>query len=105
MRMFTIKHDDHTPEDCPRAIPWVLIEPHQAQADINHGQTLEKLDKRSGLDAMETVAVLEDKKYWHRWPHNRGMRGIRMKEAAQILSRLVQEWSDKVVDQVMKPLE
>lgn len=42
-------------------LPWRIIEPHAAQAWINHGQTLERLRERGGLDASEAVAILEDR--------------------------------------------
>lgn len=47
------------------SIPWELIEPHQKQAQINHGQTLERLKARGGLGASEAVAILEDRS-WQR---------------------------------------
>jgi hypothetical protein len=39
-------------------IPWSMIAPHEAQAMANHGQSLEKLASRGGLDPIEAVAVL-----------------------------------------------
>jgi hypothetical protein len=41
-----------------RYIPWELVEPHRAQAHKNHGQTLEGLAKRGGLDWAELFAVM-----------------------------------------------
>ena len=46
-------------------IPWRIIAPHETQAQINHGQTLDRLRERGGLDATEAVAILEDRR-WHR---------------------------------------
>ncbi len=46
-------------------LPWSIIEPHEAQALKNHGQTLERLAERGGLSACEAVAILEDRS-WHR---------------------------------------
>jgi hypothetical protein len=46
-------------------IAWRIIEPHREQANINHGQTLERLAQRGGLSPDELVAVLEDRK-WHK---------------------------------------
>jgi hypothetical protein len=86
---FTIQHDDFTPADCPRTIPWELIEPHEPQALRNHEQSLERLNERKGLDAMEAVAVLENKGYWARWPYNSRERPGMMKEATEILKRLL----------------
>lgn len=44
-------------------IPWHIIAPHRSQAERNHGQTIEGLARRGGLDPTEAVAVLEDRKY------------------------------------------
>jgi hypothetical protein len=41
-------------------IPWSAIAPHEAQAIANHGQDLETLASRGGLDAREAIAVLRD---------------------------------------------
>lgn len=45
------------------SIPWTVIAPHEEQALINHGQSLEKLNSRGGLSWGETLAVLEDREY------------------------------------------
>lgn len=42
-------------------IPWDIIEPHEKQAEINHGQTLKRLAERGGLSPCEAVAILEDR--------------------------------------------
>jgi hypothetical protein len=44
-------------------VPWSLIAPHEAQAQINHGQTLRRLAERGGLAASEVVAVLTDRRF------------------------------------------
>ena len=49
--------------DCPRSIPWSLIEPHRRQAQTNHYQTIEELAQRGGLDPIELEFVLKDQKY------------------------------------------
>jgi hypothetical protein len=49
---------------CTRSIvtlPWALIAPHEAQAKVNHSQTLKRLAERGGLAPCEAVAVLEDR--------------------------------------------
>lgn len=46
------------------AIPWAMIAPHEAQAQLNHYQTLRRLAERGGLSPCEAVAVLEDRR-WH----------------------------------------
>ncbi len=45
------------------SIPRAIIEPHERQAERNHGQTLDRLDERGGLSASEAVAILEDR-HW-----------------------------------------
>jgi hypothetical protein len=47
--------------DCPRSIPWDVIAPHEAQAQKNHSQTLERLANRGGLHPKEIVAVMLDR--------------------------------------------
>lgn len=44
-------------------IPLNIIKPHENQAIINHSQTLKRLAERGGLSWVETLCVLEDKKY------------------------------------------
>lgn len=45
-------------------VPMALLEPHEAQASTNHGQTLARLAERGGLSPCEAVAILEDRR-WH----------------------------------------
>lgn len=44
-------------------IPWAMIAPHEAQAQSNHGQTLERLAQRGGLGVSEALDILEG----HHW--------------------------------------
>lgn len=44
-------------------IPFEVIEPHREQAMKNHGQTLERLAERGGLDYDEMLSVLEDRNW------------------------------------------
>ncbi len=44
-------------------IPWDMIAPHEAQAQSNHGQSLERLAQRGGLGHSEAIDILEG----HRW--------------------------------------
>ena len=44
-------------------IPWKSIAPHEKQALINHGQSLEKHASRGGLSWCEALAVLQDSKF------------------------------------------
>lgn len=41
---------------CPTAVPWSAVEPHRGQAFRNHGQTLEQLAGRGGLEP-EAIAL------------------------------------------------
>ena len=43
-------------------IPWSAIEAHRKQAEGNHGQTLEVLARRGGLDPAELFLALSDRK-------------------------------------------
>lgn len=45
------------------SIPYELIAPHEEQAIKNHGQTLQRLAERGGLDWIESLAVLEDREF------------------------------------------
>ena len=47
-----------------KAIPWAVIQPHERQAQRNHGQqTLNRLAQRGGLDVTEAVSVMMDQDY------------------------------------------
>lgn len=39
-------------------IPWRILAPHETQALKNHGQTLERLAERGGLDPCEALQVI-----------------------------------------------
>ena len=67
------------------AIPLAMIAPHEAQAWVNHGQTLARLAERGGLSACEAVAVLEDRAW-------RSMTPMTQKAAEARLDELVAEW-------------
>lgn len=74
-RLFPIMALSHRPADDIRALrnagataviialPWDVIAPHAAQAQRNHGQTVEHLAERGGLGSCEAVAVLEDRRW------------------------------------------
>ena len=49
-----------------KAIPWAAIAPHEAQAQRNHSQTLNRLAGRGGLSVDEAVAVMTDQP-WRRF--------------------------------------
>jgi hypothetical protein len=44
-----------------RSVPWRFIETHRAQAERNHGQTLERLAERGGLTPAEMLCAIEGK--------------------------------------------
>ena len=48
----------------PDSIPWEVIAPHERQANVNHGQSLETLARRGGLSPYELLAVLSDQPFW-----------------------------------------
>lgn len=37
----------------PASLPWALVEPWREQAEVNHSQTLERLNERGGLAPQE----------------------------------------------------
>ncbi len=51
----------------PKSVPWSFVAPHEAQAQRNHGQSLERLAERGGLSPGEMVAVVEGK-HWRDMP-------------------------------------
>lgn len=44
-------------------IPWVIIAPYESQAQSNHGQSLERLAQRGGLDIGEAIAIMTGKSW------------------------------------------
>ena len=65
MRKFPVLNNYREKDDFrrPKDIPWRMIAPHENQAKLNHGQSLEELAKRGGLCDWEMLAVLENRKY------------------------------------------
>ncbi len=45
----------------PISIPWSALAPHEAQAQLNHSQSLHLLAERGGLSPGEAVFILEDR--------------------------------------------
>jgi hypothetical protein len=45
-----------------RAVPWAFVEPARARIESNHGQTLEQLAQRGGLDWIELFYGLQNRK-------------------------------------------
>jgi hypothetical protein len=46
----------------PRSIPWAAAESFRAQAERNHGQTLERLAERGGLSPEEMLFAHQGKR-------------------------------------------
>lgn len=67
--------------DCPKYIPWEYVEPHEWQAQKNHGQSLQRLAERGGLDPIELVAVLE----------RRSWRAMSMRSAIDRLKQIIDQ--------------
>lgn len=42
----------------PKSVPWFMVAPHESQAQINHGQSLEVLAERGGLHVIELWALV-----------------------------------------------
>ena len=64
-------------------VPFALLAPHEAQAQRNHGQTLERLAQRGGLDAGEALDIIAGR----RWGTTRASLS-----AEQALILKVREW-------------
>lgn len=57
-RRFPILHNRNHFPDAPGFIPWSIIEQHEACAQRNHSQSLNRLAQRGGLDPTEALAVM-----------------------------------------------
>lgn len=82
--------------EIPRFIPWEMIKPHEKQARINHGQSLERLRQRGGLCFSEAVAVLRNQGYRETYPNftiNKGLPDEDVRWAAEELIQLIQNYS------------
>jgi len=44
------------------SVPWSVMAPHESMANVNHGQTLERLAERGGLSPGEAWAVVSGTK-------------------------------------------
>lgn len=56
-------------------VPMWLFNNHGAQADDNHGQSLNRLAERGGLSVCEAVAILEDRP-WQPMTQNEAVRRL-----------------------------
>ncbi len=62
MREFPIMVS-HLKVPCPSRIPWDAISPFEGQALENHGQTLQRLSERGGLDPVEAHFVMTNRSW------------------------------------------
>ena len=63
---FTIMRTHLSPDlrdKCPPSVDFLTVEPYEAQAQRNHGQTLQRLSERGGLAPDELVAVMEGRSW------------------------------------------
>ncbi len=54
--------------ECPSSIPWFAIDRWERQVMSNHGQSLEELAKRGGVDPTELWFIVQGRKYDHNEP-------------------------------------
>lgn len=71
-----------------KAIPWAAIQPHEHQAQRNHGQTLKGLASRGGLDVAEAVLVLLDRS----WTSFKGVSDGQMAEYRFLLMKELKQF-------------
>lgn len=76
----------------PVYIPYNIIAPHEAQAIKNHGQTLQRLAERGGLDWTEALAILNDKT-WGEMGYKFSLRPDDMEKAKEAVMAYVKERS------------
>lgn len=75
-------------------IPWEMIAPHEAQAQSNHGQSLERLAQRGGLAASEAIDIIEGRRWGSAKP---------CIENERYLINLVRSWRAALAAQGDKP--
>lgn len=72
----------------PFAIDWEVIAPHEDQAKKNHGQSLQRLAERGGLDYSELLAVLNDSEFCKPYnSHNNESHERRIREMTTVYDR------------------
>lgn len=62
-------------------LPWAMIQPHEAQAQLNHSQSLKRLAERGGLSACEALAILDNRR-WGRMSRPAAMAELSRRVAA-----------------------
>ena len=43
-----------------KAVPWNVVQDHEARAMSNHSQTLDKLARRGGMNPTEMLKIIQD---------------------------------------------
>lgn len=71
---------------CPQSIPWTAIENCEAQAQVNHRQSIEKLASRGGLSPIEAYFVITGRNW-----DNFALTDELEREAAAFLTKLVRD--------------
>jgi len=61
---------------CPTSIPWDCIAGHENQAQLNHGQTLDRLAERGGLAPTEAFAIILNVDFFNFWRDFRKRRSL-----------------------------
>ncbi len=74
----------------PVYIPYNIIARHETQAIRNHGQTLQKLAERGGLDWTEALAILNDKT-WKEMGYNFRLQPGEMKKAKEAVLSFIRK--------------
>ena len=67
------------------ALPWTIVEAHRVQIERNHGQTLERLTERGGIDAVEMSAAMKGMNPWQGTL-------LKLEDCDAMLERRVESW-------------
>lgn len=96
-----------TASDRWHTVPWDMVAPHEAQALRNHGQTLERLAERGGLDWSELLRVLEDRPFTGQGLEPRAEARVRQHIEAYLRAQLaaIQEVCDAVLPDSGPPVD
>ena len=71
-----------------KTLPWDMLSMHEAQAERNHGQTLQRLAERGGLSPQEALAVMLDSGW-------SAVRHMKVAEAEDWLLQMVEVFEKK----------
>ena len=73
-------------------IPWDFISSHEEQAQINHGQSLKRLNERGGLGLSELYCVLTDTEW-----DTSGLK-ISNQDWMDMIINLLEDWERKEIN-------